>query len=74
MRSDVRGSPQRVRGNCEECAFDEAAERGRVTGDLYPPTTPDDTVLATEDTLVPDPHVEGRFTLVKAGDPLPAVG
>jgi hypothetical protein len=43
--------------------LDEAAERCRVTGDFYPPATLDEVEHATEDMLVPDPHVEdaGRW-------------
>ncbi len=62
----------RLETTCEDCAFMRGLERGRVSGKLRREEPAEDKRRkATEDTLVPHPLFSDRYTLVKAGDPLP---
>lgn len=74
MRGDLICEHGRLTGNCEDCAYVQAVERGRISPDT--PKVNDTPTPAREvvdvDTLIERPELgEGATTLVKSGDPIP---
>lgn len=66
----MRCDHERLAGQCEQCAFDDAVRRGAIAAgrEQYPPATDPRRIAETDLDLVTGPATTVH---VKAGDPIP---